>query len=182
VEKVVLELVGDGVVGHLLDIGTGTGRMLELAADRIERGTGIDLSREMLNLARSRLDQPGHRHCSVVHASAYDLGLEPESVHVAVMHHVLHFLDDPAGAIDQASRVLMPGGSLIVVDFAPHGRESFRNRYQHRYLGFDEDTVIRWCRRAGLEGSVAHRLARDDVDALTTLIWYMTKPTDRSAK
>jgi ubiquinone/menaquinone biosynthesis C-methylase UbiE len=182
VEKAVLELMGDGAVGHLLDIGTGTGRILELAADRIERGTGIDLSREMLNLARSRLDQLGHRHCSVLHASAYDLGLDPESVDVAVMHHVLHFLDDPAGAIAQAARALVPGGSLIVVDFAPHGEEWFRDRYQHRYLGFDEDTVVRWCRRAGLDGSVVHRLARDADDALTTLIWHVTKPIDWSTQ
>lgn len=186
VEKAVLELVGDGSVGHLVDIGTGTGRILEVAADRIERGTGIDLSREMLNLARSRLDQLGHRHCSVVHTSAYDLGLEPDSVDVAVMHHVLHFLDDPPAAVDQAARVLAPGGSLIVVDFASHNQEYFRDRHQHRYLGFDEDTVIRWCRRVGLDASVAHRLTRDHVpdadDALTTVIWHATKPTDWSTQ
>ena len=81
------------------------------------------------------------------------------------------------GSVEKGNRT-----ALIVVDFAPHSEESFRDRYQHRYLGFDEDSVIRWCRRAGLEGSVAHRLARDDVDALTTLIWYMTKPTDWSAQ
>lgn len=176
VEDAVLDLVGPGPIGHLLDIGTGTGRMLELTADRIERGTGIDLSREMLNLARTRLDQLGHRHCSVVHANVYAPGLEPASVDVAVMHHVLHFLDDPAAAIEQAARVLAPGGSLLIVDFASHDQELFRERLKHRFLGFDHDIVVRWCRRAGLDAAVTHRLARnaDDGDVLTTLVWRAT--------
>ncbi len=150
-------------IASLLDVGTGTGRVLGLFADRIERGLGIDLSSGMLNLARSNLLADGHHHCSVRHGNVYAPDVEPGSFDLAILHHVLHFLDDPAAAIASAASALEPGGQLLVVDFAPHQLEALRRDHAHRRLGFPDDEIAAWCEAAGLEDtSVTHLVPPDD--------------------
>ena len=135
----------------LLDLGTGTGRMLELFGAEIERGLGLDLSHDMLALARARLDRAGLRHCSVRQGDIYDLALPKDSFDVVIIHQVLHFLDDSARAIAEAARVLRPSGRLLVVDFAPHNLEFLRDEHAHRRLGFAPETVTQWLAAAGLD-------------------------------
>jgi ubiquinone/menaquinone biosynthesis C-methylase UbiE len=135
----------------LLDLGTGTGRMLELFGPGLERGLGLDMSLDMLALARARLDRAGLRHCSVRQGDIYDLALPRNSFDVVIIHQVLHFLDDAARAIAEAARVLRPAGRLLVVDFAPHDLEFLRDEHAHRRLGFAQDTVAQWLAGAGLE-------------------------------
>ena len=135
----------------LLDLGTGTGRMLELFGGEIERGLGLDLSLDMLSLARARLDRAGLRHCSVRQGDIYDLSLPRDSFDVVILHQVLHFLDDSARAIREAVRVLRPGGRLLVIDFAPHDLEFLREEHAHRRLGFAPETVTQWLEAAGLD-------------------------------
>src|SRR5262249_29892314 len=138
-------------IRSLLDLGTGTGRMLELLGPHIERGLGLDLSLDMLALARARLDRAGLKHCSVRQGDIYDLALPKDSFDVVVIHQVLHFLDDGARAIAEAARVLRPSGRLLVVDFAPHDLEFLRDQHAHRRLGFAPETVTQWMRAAGLD-------------------------------
>jgi ubiquinone/menaquinone biosynthesis C-methylase UbiE len=135
----------------LLDLGTGTGRMLEMFGPGIERGLGIDLSLDMLLIARDRLERAGLRHCSVRQGDIYDLPLGDDTFDAVILHQVLHFLDDGARAVAEAARVLRPGGSLLVVDFAPHEQEFLREQYAHRRLGFAPDVVNHWLVAAGLE-------------------------------
>ena len=135
----------------LLDLGTGTGRMLELLGADIERGVGIDLSLDMLAFARARLDRAGLRHCSVRQGDVYDLPLPRDSFDVVVIHQVLHFLDDGARAVREAARVLRPQGRLLIVDFAPHDLEFLREEHAHRRLGFPSETVAQWMQQAGLD-------------------------------
>ena len=135
----------------LLDLGTGTGRMLELYGPEIERGLGLDLSLDMLLLARDRLERAGLKHCSVRQGDIYDLPLGNDSFDVVILHQVLHFLDDGARAIKEAARVLRPGGRLLVVDFAPHEQEFLREQFAHRRLGFAAETVAQWMTASGLE-------------------------------
>jgi ArsR family transcriptional regulator len=178
VEQAVLAIVDDMSVDDLIDIGTGTGRMLELFAPRVARGLGIDLSREMLNVARSRLDDAGITNCSVRRGNVYDLPVATAGFDVAVVHHVLHFLDDPGAAIAEAARVLRPDGRLIVVDFAPHSRDALRADFAHRRLGFSDAEIESWCARAGLidvcSTPLRHTPATGE-EPLTVVLWVATR-------
>lgn len=156
VEEAIRAAVADTPFRSLLDLGTGTGRMLELFGPQIERGLGLDLSLDMLALARARLDRAGLRHCTVRHGDIYDLALPKDSFDLVIIHQVLHFLDDGARAIREAARVLRPGGRLLVVDFAPHDLEFLREKYAHRRLGFAPETVTQWTEATGLD-SILHR-------------------------
>jgi ubiquinone/menaquinone biosynthesis C-methylase UbiE/DNA-binding transcriptional ArsR family regulator len=151
VEDAIHGALADKPIRALLDLGTGTGRMLELFAGDIERGLGLDLSLDMLALARARLDRAGLKHCSVRHGDIYDLALPRDSFDGVIIHQVLHFLDDSASAIREAARVLRPGGRLLVIDFAPHDLEFLREEHAHRRLGFAPETVAQWLEAAGLD-------------------------------
>jgi ubiquinone/menaquinone biosynthesis C-methylase UbiE len=150
VEAAIAAALADVPIHALLDLGTGTGRMLELFGPRIARGLGLDLSLDMLALARTRLDRLGLKHCSVRQGDIYDLALPRDAFDVVVIHQVLHFLDDGARAIEQAARVLRPAGRLLVVDFAPHDLEFLRDEHAHRRLGFAPETVAQWMTAASL--------------------------------
>ncbi len=151
VEEAIRTALADRPIRALLDLGTGTGRMLELFAGDIERGLGLDLSLDMLALARERLDRSGLKHCSVRQGDIYDLALPRDSFDVVIVHQVLHFLEDSARAIREAARVLRPSGRLLVVDFAPHDLEFLREEHAHRRLGFATETVTQWLEAAGLD-------------------------------
>ncbi len=151
VEQAIRGALADLPFRSLLDLGTGTGRMLELFGPEIERGLGIDMSLDMLQLARDRLERAGLRNCSVRQGDLYDLPLANDSFDVVILHQVLHFLEDGARAIQEAARVLRPGGGLLVVDFAPHEEEFLREQFAHRRLGFAPETVTQWMKTSGLD-------------------------------
>jgi ubiquinone/menaquinone biosynthesis C-methylase UbiE len=159
VEEAIRAALSDKPFRSLLDLGTGTGRMLEMFGPDIERGLGLDLSLDMLLLARDRLERAGLRNCSVRQGDIYDLPLANDSFDVVIVHQVLHFLDDGARAIREAARVLRPGGRLLVVDFAPHEQEFLREQFAHRRLGFAPDTVMQWITASGLDPVMHKSLA-----------------------
>jgi ubiquinone/menaquinone biosynthesis C-methylase UbiE/DNA-binding transcriptional ArsR family regulator len=158
VEEAIQTALSDRPFRTLLDLGTGTGRMLELFGPEIERGLGIDLSTDMLALARARLDRAGLKHCSARKGDIYDLTVPKDSFDVVILHQVLHFLDDAGRAIREAARVLRPGGRLLVVDFAPHDLEFLREQSAHRRLGFAAETVAQWLASSGLDVTMQRSL------------------------
>ncbi len=161
VEQAIAAALADKPFRSLLDLGTGTGRMLELFGPQIEHGIGIDLSLDMLLLARARLERAGLRHCSVRQGDIYNLALPRDRFDVVIIHQVLHYLDDGARAIREAARFLAPGGRLLVVDFAPHDLEFLREEHAHRRLGFAPETVAQWLAAADLDVTMQTNVAPD---------------------
>jgi ubiquinone/menaquinone biosynthesis C-methylase UbiE len=176
VEEAIRKAVADKPIRALLDLGTGTGRMLELFAGDIERGLGLDLSLDMLSLARARLDRAGLKHCSVRHGDIYDLALPRDNFDVVIIHQVLHFLDDSARAIREAARVLRPGGRLMVVDFAPHDLEFLREEHAHLRLGFASETVTQWLEAAGLDVLRQETFAPGPEGKIAISLWLARDP------
>lgn len=181
VEAEILKLVGRTPFDGLLDLGTGTGRMLELLADRYRRAIGIDSSRDMLAIARAQLDEAGITHASVRQGDLFNLPLDRESFDVVTIHQVLHFLHDPLPAIKEAARMLRPGGRVIIVDFAPHHHEELRLDHAHARLGFSQAQVGEWLEQCDLEVDRIIDLpsetgADNGSDALTVSLWLARDP------
>jgi ubiquinone/menaquinone biosynthesis C-methylase UbiE/DNA-binding transcriptional ArsR family regulator len=178
VEAEIQAVLADRPFRSLLDLGTGTGRMLELLGPELDRGLGIDLSLDMLALARARLDRIGLRQCSVRQGDIYDLALPRDSFDVVIVHQVLHYLDDGARAVREAARVLRPQGRLLVIDFAPHDHEFLRDEHAHRRLGFAEETVSQWLEQAGLD-VINHRSVPPDAGSegeIAVSLWLARDP------
>ncbi|WP_421708376.1 ArsR/SmtB family transcription factor [Algihabitans sp.] len=172
VEAALQRQLPPGPLGEIVDIGTGTGRILGLLAERAERGIGIDTSREMLTVARATLERQGLRHVEVRHGDMTQLPLPSSTFDLATLHMVLHYAADPARAIAEAARVLKPGGRLIIVDFAPHKEERLRAEHAHRWLGFAEDAIAEWLTEAGLGTTTSEYLP---ADPLTVIVYLATK-------
>lgn len=173
VEKALLGMLPAGGIHDLVDIGTGTGKLLEALGPKVDQAIGIDLSRDMLGMARANLEAAGLRNCQVRHGDMYMLPLASQSADLATIHQVLHYADDPAQVIAEAARVLRPGGRLIVADFAPHELEFLRTEHAHRRLGFSDGEVQGWFQAAGLVPETPIRLPGDP---LTVVIWAADRP------
>jgi ubiquinone/menaquinone biosynthesis C-methylase UbiE/DNA-binding transcriptional ArsR family regulator len=150
VEAAVLALLGSRVIDSVLDLGTGTGRMLQMLAGQASRAVGLDVSPAMLGVARANLDEAGLRHVQLRQGDVYALPPDLARFDLVILHQVLHYLDDPARAVREAARALKPGGRLLVVDFAPHGEEILREAHAHRRLGFSEAEVSTYLNEAEL--------------------------------
>lgn len=173
VERALRNLLPGETVRDLLDVGTGTGRILARLAPHAQHAVGLDMSREMLAVARSNLDQASLRNCELRQGDMYHLPLPPQSVDVVTFHQVLHFGESPASAIAEAARVLRPQGRLLVADFAAHGLDALREEHAHRWLGFRDDDVRSWFEAAGLEPGEPVALAGDP---LTVKVWWARQP------
>lgn len=159
-------------VETLLDIGTGTGRLLELAAPRAAHALGVDASREMLALARARLSERGLAERAAVRlADMYRLPIADASQDAVTMQMVLHYAEDPAAALAEAARVLRPGGLLVLADLAPHGRAELLDRLAHRWPGFDDAAIAGWLGEARC--ALAH--ARTIPGPLAARLWVAQK-------
>ncbi len=183
-EAAVAAALGPGPFDLLVDLGTGTGRILELFGERYRRGLGLDLNLAMLAYARAKLARAGLPHAQVRQANIYDLPLADQSADAVVIHLVLHFLSDPQRAIREAARVLAPGGRLLIVDFAPHELEFLREAYAHERLGFASALVGQWLTEQGLEILETRDLAPDakaQRDKLTVSLWLAGRPKETVA-
>ena len=172
VERAIEQAMSDRPLGTLVDIGTGTGRMIELLGPTAAQALGVDRSSEMLRLARVKLDKAGIADASLRQADMYALPLDASSADSVIIHQVLHYAQTPAAAIAEAARVLRPGGRLLVVDFAAHDREELRVADAHLRLGFSDESIAGWFAAAGLESDFTEHLPGGE---LTVSLWRGVK-------
>jgi ArsR family transcriptional regulator len=177
VEAAILRHMSAKPIESFLDAGTGTGRMLELMSPHVKRAVGVDVSPEMLAIARDRLMQVGLVQCQVRLGDTYRLpfptGGALSGFDAVVFHQVLHYLDDPGAAVAEAARVMRAGGRLLIADFASHDLEFLRTDFAHRRLGFSDRDVQGWFQAAGLKSVASETIATSKgiKDKLTVKIW-----------
>ena len=171
VEAAILKAAGLGPFRRLVDLGSGTGRMLTLLGPHAEAAVGLDLSQQMLNIARNHVAEAGLERCELRHGDIFGTRLPGQSADLVVVHQVLHYLGDPAAAVREAGRLVAEGGRLLIVDFAPHTLEFLREQHQHRRLGFAEAEMERWLQEAGLANVHADALPPLRGEGLTVKIW-----------
>ena len=172
VERAIALALGRRPLGRLVDVGTGTGRMIELFGPRAAQAIGIDRSSEMLRLARVKLEEAGI-HSGLRQGDIYALPLADQSADTILIHQVLHYAHSPAAAIAEAGRVLASGGTLLIIDFAAHEREELRERDAHIRLGFEDDVMGGWFAAAGLDVDHVQHLEGGE---LTVTLWRGVKP------
>lgn len=188
VESAIRRTAAEQPYRRVLDLGTGTGRMLQLlAADpaRVDRAVGLDTSHSMLAVARANLERAGLRHIDLRQGDVYSPPFDRGEFDLVVLHQVLHFLDDPARAVREAARLVAPGGRLLIVDFAPHTLEFLRTDHAHHRLGFRVDLVEQWLAASGLDLGTGRTIAPDDGhrdgaaddERLTVSLWVGVRPT-----
>ena len=179
VEQAIATALDGEPLGRLVDIGTGTGRMIELFAAKADSAIGIDRSSEMLRLARVKLEACGIRNASLRQGDMYSLPLADAAADVVILHQVLHYAQAPAHAIAEAGRLLSPGGRLLIVDFAPHERDELRETDAHQRLGFADPAITSWCEGAGLTTERSQHLAGGE---LTVSLWLARKSGGRDRR
>ena len=175
VEGALRRLIDREAPGELLDIGTGTGRVLELLGDKVVAAIGIDRSLDMLKVARANVFRAGLRQCHLRHADMNRLPFQPGRFDTAVLHMTLHYVEDPGAALAEAARVLRPGGRLIVVDFDEHDQSELRESQAHRWLGFSESRMTRLLEQAGLVAEAPERLPGKP---LPVCLWTARRPAN----
>ena len=178
IESRIRSAAGPDPVDLFVDLGTGTGRMLEIFADHYTRGVGFDLSHEMLSIARANLERNRVAHAQVRHGDLFALPIDQGTADIICVHQVLHFLAEPRAAIVEAAKLLKPGGRMIISDFAPHELEFLREQHAHRRLGFADEEVRSWCATSNLDLREIETLSpKSSGDRkLTVKIWVCVAP------
>ncbi len=179
VEAAVEAAAGAGPFERVVDLGTGSGRMLTLLGGRARCSIGLDLSQQMLNIARANVTKAGLEKVELRHGDIFSTRLANGSADLVVVHQVLHYLSDPAAAVAEAARLVGEGGKLLIVDFGPHDLEFLRSEHQHRRLGFSDEEMGRWLKDAGLSAAEPLSL-KPDCEGLTVKIW--TAARERQSK
>lgn len=181
VEAAIAGLLGAAPLGRLVDVGTGTGRMIELFGGAAASAIGIDRSPAMLRIARSKLDRAKLDRVGGVElrqGDMYALPLAARSADTVILHQVLHYAQQPAAAIAEAARLLDAGGRLLIVDFAAHEHEALRTRDAHVRLGFDDAQIAAWFAAAGMAGDPPERLEGGE---LTVKLWLGRRSSNTMA-
>ncbi|WP_372706400.1 ArsR/SmtB family transcription factor [Brevundimonas sp.] len=181
VEAAIKRAAGEGPFERVVDLGTGSGRMLTLLGKSAKMSVGLDLSQNMLNIARANVTKAGLEKVELRHGDIFATRLPQHSADLVLVHQVLHYLADPEAAVAEAARLVMPGGRLLIVDFAPHRLEHLRDEHQHRRLGFSDQEMRGWLTGVGLKPSAPIALP-PDTDGLTVSIWTAERPAEARAQ
>ncbi|HEX6587393.1 MAG TPA: metalloregulator ArsR/SmtB family transcription factor [Longimicrobiales bacterium] len=138
------------------DLGCGTGQLAATFAPFVRRVIGVDDSADMLGSAAQRL--ASFDNVELLEGRLESLPIDDETVDLALLSLVLHYVADPAAALADAARVLRPVGRVLLIDMLPHGRDEYRERMGHVWRGFAREQVETWFRACGLTPVAWHAL------------------------
>ena len=173
IEAAMLKIAKGKSFEHLIDMGTGTGRVVEIFAPYVKHAVGYDSSQEMLKLARANLEQAGLTHCQARLGDITALPAKTASADLITIHQVIHYLDNPFAVIEEAKRLLVAGGKILIVDFAKHQHEFLRSEHAHRRLGFADSEVKFWAESNGLSLSHSQAITHNDAGGLDVVLWVL---------
>lgn len=181
IEQAIISLVETQTYDRVIDLGTGTGRMLALLAPFAREAEGLDLSHHMLTVARANLNRAEIRNARVRQGDVAETPFEANSADLVMVHQVLHYLERPEDVLHEAARILRPDGQLVIVDFAPHDLEFLREGQGHRRLGIRQDDIAAWAVEAGLDLQAPTRFdpPASLAQGLSVLIWTATRPANQ---
>src|SRR5215208_566545 len=116
VDSIILRELGDEPIGTLLDVGTGSGHLLELLAATATRAVGVDISHDALRLARTNVHGAGLSHCELQRGDMYDLPFAGLLFDTVTVERVLATAQRPAAALSEIARTLKSGGRAVVIE------------------------------------------------------------------
>ena len=178
IETALLSLVPGQEFSRMVDLGTGTGGMLKLFAPHIRSGVGVDDSVEMLRVARHTLSDDAYMHISIQQADLQDAPLKDGAADLVTLHQVLHFLEEPARAVNEAARLLVDDGHLLITDFALHDFDSYHEKYSHRRLGFSDQDMHQLLSDYGFELDQVRTLPASGPTTPDVKIWHAIKTSN----
>ncbi|MFN3452004.1 MAG: ArsR/SmtB family transcription factor [Sphingorhabdus sp.] len=175
VEAKIAQILHSAPLGSVLDVGTGTGRIVELFAASASRFVALDNSPEMLRLARAKIANFSADIASKVEIKLGDFNMLPVGdgeFDTVIFHQVLHYAQDPEAVIAEAIRTVAADGRLVIVDFAAHDHEELRTVHAHARLGFTDDFMRNAFAAHGLQ--MVHQVALE-AGELIVKVWMGQK-------
>ncbi|MFP4039119.1 MAG: metalloregulator ArsR/SmtB family transcription factor [Desulfosudaceae bacterium] len=146
--RVILKEVGRHSVA--VDLGCGTGDLLEVMFAHAGKVIGVDSSPGMLDQARKRFNNHDNR-VEIRLGELEHLPLSDQEASLAITSLVLQYLDEPEAAIAEVSRVVRPGGCFLIADLERHQQAVLREKYGARWLGFDTEKIKQWLLNQGFD-------------------------------
>lgn len=176
-------------IGHFLlrltpkitiaDLGAGEGMIAQLLAQRAESVTCIDSSPRMVEVGSALAKKNGLTNLSYKLGDIEGVPLTDNSFDLAFLSQALHHAQHPAKAVEEAFRILKPGGQLIVLDLKDHTFEKAQELYADIWLGFKENTLYGFLKKAGFEKVEVNVVAKEEQQpGFETLLASGLKPQD----
>ena len=148
----------------IADLGAGEGLVSQLIARRAAHVWCIDNSPRMVEVGTELAAKNGLSNLTYKLGDIEAVPLEEGSVDLAILSQALHHAQHPQKAIDEAHRILRPGGQILVLDLKSHTFEKARELYADVWLGFKENALHHFLKKAGFEQVEVTTVAHEPVE------------------
>ncbi len=146
------------------DLGAGEGLISQLIAHRAERVWCIDNSEKMVEVGTELARKNGLANLTYKHGDIEAVPLPDKSVDLAILSQALHHANHPQTAVNEAFRILKPGGQLLVLDLKEHHYEKAHEQFGDLWLGFKESALHSFLKKAGFTQVEVQVVSRESVE------------------
>jgi ArsR family transcriptional regulator len=144
----------------IADLGAGEGAFSLMLAQRATRVIAIDTSEKMIEVGREQAIRAGVANIEFRQGDMEEVPIEDAMVDLVFFSQSLHHALHPRRAVDEAWRILRPGGRIVILDLLKHRFEEARELYADEWLGFSEaemEAMLSQARFLNLQISVVHK-------------------------